>query len=200
MGAPSTGAGRGVTRFVDRGAIVAAYVGIGMAAVIAISFLLVIPIEIVFLVLGFPAGLLIGYYADARSERWAGPWGRILANGLFAAAVTAATMALLYLGVKALFFYADDGYRDASLGPPLACSPGADCVYARYRQDPELGPRLEAAGVTGVASFTTFYWSEQLSNAGYVAILTIVGGIGGALAYGVTRPGSRRPDPAGDPA
>ena len=189
-----------MTRFIDRGAIVAAYVGIGMAAVIAISFMLVIPIEIVFLVLGFPAGLLIGYYANARSERSAGPWGRIIANGLFAAAVTAVTMALLYLGVKALFFYADDGYRDASLGPPLACASGADCVYARYRDDPDLGPRLEAAGVTDVASFTRFYWSEQLSNAGYVTILTIVGGLGGAVAYGVTRPGSRRRDQAADTA
>ena len=34
-----------VTRVIDRGAITAAYVGIGMAATIAISFLLVIPIE-----------------------------------------------------------------------------------------------------------------------------------------------------------
>ena len=34
-----------VSRFVDRGAITAAYVGIGMAVTIAISFLLIIPIE-----------------------------------------------------------------------------------------------------------------------------------------------------------
>ena len=33
-----------MSRFVDRGAITAAYVGIGMAVTIAISFLLVIPI------------------------------------------------------------------------------------------------------------------------------------------------------------
>lgn len=189
-----------MTRIVDRGAIAAAWVGVGMAAVIAISFLLVIPIEIVFLLLGFPAGLLIGYYANARSERSRGPWGRILANGLFAAAVTAVSLALLYLGIKALFFYADDGYRDASLGPRLVCASGADCVYARYRDDAELGPRLAAAGVTDVATFTSFYWSEQLSNAGYVTILTLAGGLGGAFAYGVTRPRSRRPDPAADAA
>jgi hypothetical protein len=48
-----------VTRFVDRGAIVAAYVGIGMAATNAISFLLVIPIEPVYWLLTGPAGLLI---------------------------------------------------------------------------------------------------------------------------------------------
>ena len=44
-GRGSGGGIRLVTRFVDRGAIVAAYVGIGMAITIAVSFLLVIPIE-----------------------------------------------------------------------------------------------------------------------------------------------------------
>jgi hypothetical protein len=189
-----------MTRIIDPGAIAAAWVGVGMAAVIAISFLLVIPIEVVFLLLGFPAGLLIGYYANARSERSEGPWGRIIANGLFAAAATAVSLAQLYLGIKALFFYADDGYRDASLGPRLVCSSGADCVYARYRGDPGLGPRLLAAGVTDVSSFTSFYWSEQVSNAGYVTILTLAGGLGGAFAYGLTRPRSRGSHPAADAA
>lgn len=191
-----------MTRVVDRGAVVAAYVGIGMAATIAISFLLVIPIEIVYLLLGFPAGLLIGYYADARSERQAGPWLRVLANGLFAGAVTAATLAILFLGIKALFFYADDGYRDASVGPPLTCRAGAECVYARYLADSSLADRLRAAGVGDASSFTAFYWNEQLSSAAGVAGLTLVGSLGGAFAYGVTRPKSRRredgaPDPAG---
>lgn len=191
-----------LTRVVDRGAIVAAYVGIGMAATIAISFLLVIPIEIVFLLLGFPAGLLIGYYANARAERDGGPIGRIVVNGLFAAAVTAVTMALLYVGVKALFFAADNGYRDASVGPPLTCQPGAACVFARYQADPQLGPRLGAAGVTDVASFTSFYWGEQTSNAGNVIVLTLAGGLGGALAFAAARRrpvDSARASGAGDP-
>ena len=34
-----------MSRFVDRGAVVATYVGVGMAITMAISFLLVIPIE-----------------------------------------------------------------------------------------------------------------------------------------------------------
>ena len=45
-----------MTRVVDRGAIVAAYVGIGMAVTIAISFLLVIPIEPIYWLLALPAG------------------------------------------------------------------------------------------------------------------------------------------------
>ena len=63
-------------RFVDRGAITAAWVGLGMAVTIGVSFLLVIPIEPVYWIFALPAGLLIGYYANARSDRRAGPWGR----------------------------------------------------------------------------------------------------------------------------
>ena len=44
-GPPRSDAARLVRRFVDRGAITAAYVGIGMAVTIAVSFLLFIPIE-----------------------------------------------------------------------------------------------------------------------------------------------------------
>lgn len=177
-------------RFVDRGAITAGYVGIGMAVTIAISFLLIIPIEIVFLVLGFPAGLLIGYYANARSARDGGPWGRIVANGLYAAVATAVTMAILFVGVKALFFNADDGYRDATAGPALTCERGAGCVYERYRTDPVAGPQLLERGVTDVASFTNFYWSQQASNTVDVFLLTVVGGLGGALGFRLAK---RRP-------
>ena len=101
-----------MTRFVDRGAIVAAYVGIGMALVIAVSFLLVIPIEPAYWLLAPLSGLLIGYYADARSDRRSGPWRRILGNGLFAGLVTGLALALVLLAVKALFFTADNGFRD----------------------------------------------------------------------------------------
>jgi hypothetical protein len=181
-----------VSQFVDRGAITAAYVGIGMAVVIVISFLLVIPIEPIYWLLSLPAGLLIGYYANARSERAAGPWTRILANGLFAGFVTAATMAVLLLGVKALFFYADNGYRDASLGAPLECGSGPDCVYARYLADGR-GPDLEAAGVTDVDSFTAFYWGQQASTAAVLIGYAFGGSLGGALIYGAVRPKPARP-------
>ena len=78
-----------MSRFVDRGAITAAFVGIGMAVTIGVSFLLVIPIEPIYWALSVPAGLLIGYYADARSGRGRGAWRRILANALFAGLVPA---------------------------------------------------------------------------------------------------------------
>ena len=175
-----------MTRLVDRGAIVAASVGIGMAVTIAISFLLVIPIEPIYWLLAVPAGLLIGYYANQRSDRRAGPWSRILANAAYAGLVTGLTMAALLLAVKALFFFADNGYRDVSFGGSLSCSSGAECVYERYRADSEAA--LAAAGITDVASFTRFYWSQQASSAGTVLALTLLGGIGGGALYGTFRP------------
>jgi hypothetical protein len=182
-----------VTRVIDRGAITAAYVGIGMAATIAVSFLLVIPIEPVYWLLALPAGLLIGYYANQKSDRRAGPWSRMLANALFAGIVTGLTLALLLLGTKAIFFFADNGYPDfnrvdeAGQQIPPTCQSGADCVYQRYLQAGR-GPDFVAAGVTDPESFTTFYWREQFGSAGTVLVLTALGGLGGAGLYGVFRP------------
>lgn len=183
-----------MTRVLDRGAIVAGYVGIGMALTIAISFLLVIPIEPVYWYLSVPAGLLIGYYANARSDRRGGPWGRVIANALYAGVVTALTLALLLLGVKALFFAADDGYRDASAGGRLTCAQGAGCVYARYLADGQ-GDKLVAAGVSDLTTFTRFYWNQQLATTASVLTLTVVGGLGGGIVYGAAN--RRRPEPVG---
>jgi hypothetical protein len=177
---------------VDRGAITAAWVGLGMAVTIGVSFLLVIPIEPVYWILSLPAGLLIGYYANARSERAGGPWRRIIANALFAGVVTGLTYAVLLLGVKALFFNIDGGYRDASEGGPLTCQTGPDCVYQRYLALPGQRQALEAAGVTNVDEFTTLYWREQTSTCVTVFVLTVGGALGGGLMFGAAN--RRRPD------
>lgn len=175
-----------MTRLVDRGAVVAGWIGVGMAATIAVSFLLVIPLgEAAVALLALPAGLLIGYYANTRSERRGGPWPRLLTNAILAGAMTAIAFALLFLGTKALFFAADDGYRDAAAGGRIECRQGADCVYRRYLANGQ-GPALEAAGVTDPASFTDFYWTEQRSTAGVLVGLTLLGAFGGGLAYGLT--------------
>ena len=183
-----------MTRIVDRGAIVAAYVGIGMAVTIAISFLLVIPIEPIYWILAVPAGLLIGYYANQRSDRRAGPWGRIVLNAVFAGLVTGLTLAAFLLVVKALFFLGDNGYPDfnrldAKTRQPVPpfCDSGAGCVYARYLKN-GAGPEFEAAGITDVDTFTSFYWGQQLSATGTVLVFTLLGGLGGGLLYGTFRP------------
>jgi hypothetical protein len=178
-----------VSRVVDRGAIVAGWVGAGMALTIAISFLLVIPIEPVYWYLALPAGLLIGYYADRRANRVGAGLGRLLLNGLWAGIVTAVVYAGLLLAIKALFFVADDGYRDPSAGGRLTCTPGADCVYQRYVAEGRDGD-LRSVGVTDASSFAAFYWDQQLTTAGLLAALVVVGGGAGALVFVVA---NRRP-------
>jgi hypothetical protein len=182
-----------VTRLVDRGAITAAYVGIGMAVTIGVSFLLVIPIEPIYWLLAAPAGLLIGYYANQRSDRRKGPWSRIVLNAAFAGLATGLTLAVLLLVVKALFFFADSGYPDFNRIDPKTreaiapfCDSGAGCVYARYLAVGS-GPAL-AAAVKDVDGFTRLYWGQQFSTAGTLIILTTVGGLLGGVAYGATRP------------
>ena len=182
-----------MNRFVDRGAVTAAYVGIGMAVTIVASFILIIPIEPVIWLLAIPSGLLIGYYANQRSDRRAGPWSRILRNGLFAAFVTGLTTAALLLILKSIFFFADTGYPDFNRadpnGQPIppSCTSGADCVYQRYLALGR-GPDLEAAGISDASSFTSLYWSQQFNVAGVLVLATTAGGLGGAVVYGTLRP------------
>jgi hypothetical protein len=162
-----------------------------MAVTIGVSFLLVIPIEAIYTGIfapGFPiawlAGLTIGYYANSRSNRQGGPWGRILANAFLAGVATAITFVLVFLGIKALFFAVDNGYRDASSGGPISCASGADCVYQRYVQlQPDVLARAE---ITNVDEFSTFYWSQQLNTAGGLALATILTAVAGGAIFRVT--------------
>jgi hypothetical protein len=191
-----------MTRFVDGGAVTAAYVGIGMAVTVAVSFLLVIPIEPIYWLLAVPSGLLIGYYANQRSDRRLGPWSRIVTNALLAGVATGLTMAALLLAVKALFFFADNGYPDFNrVDPdtrqpiPPFCQDGAGCVYARYVASGSSS-ELAAAGVTDVEGFSRLYWSQQLSSAGTIFAFAAIGGLGGGLLYGTFRPKADRRDSA----
>ena len=68
-----------------------------MGVTIVASFTLIIPIEWIIWLLALPSGLLIGYYANQRSNRGAGPWSRILVNGAFAGLATGLTVAILLL-------------------------------------------------------------------------------------------------------
>jgi hypothetical protein len=176
-------------RIADRGAVSAGWVGIGMAVTIGLSFLLVIPIEPVLWLLAPIAGVMIGYYANQRSDRRAGPWSRILRNAVYAAVLTGITFALFLLAVKALFFFADSGYRDAGQGGPIECRTGADCVYKRYQAADRNGD-LTALGITDAESFTAYYWNVQFQSALLLIAITTGGGLVGGVLYGVTRPKS----------
>ena len=174
-----------VTRFVDRGAIAAAGVGIGVAATVGISFLLVIPIEPVYWYLALPSGVLIGYYANQRSGRRNGPLGRVFANAILAGLVTGLTFAVLLLAVKGLFFVADNGYRDESAGGQISCRTGVDCVYQRYLAQGR-GAELAAAGVNDADAFGRLYWEQQLWTAGLLGGVATAGAVGGAGLYAFT--------------
>jgi hypothetical protein len=170
-----------VSRFVDRGAVFAGWVGLGMAVVIAMGFELIVAVQSLVFLAAIPAGLLIGAYANSRSERRR-PWKRVIANALWAGAVTAFSLAILYGGIRLLFVYADSGYRDAGQGGPLACHTGPGCTYLRYLGDQVHGPELAQAGVNDAADFERFMLQGQLNGALAIITLTLGGAvIGGAL-------------------
>jgi hypothetical protein len=181
-----------VTGIVDRAAVSAGWVGIGVAITLALSFLLIIPIEPIYWLLALPAGLLLGYYANARAGSAQGPWRRILVNGLYAGTLTGLALAAMLLATKALFFYADNGYRDPSAGGNLICQAGRDCAWARY--DADRGDALRAAGITDAATFERSYWDQQLATAAVLLTLAAVGGLGGAALYGTARPKAVQPE------
>jgi hypothetical protein len=191
-----------VSRLVDRGAIIAAFVGIGMAVTMAISFLLIIPIVPAYWLLSVPGGIVIGYYANARSSRSRGQWRRLLPNALLAGAVTGLTLAALLLGTKALFFFADTGYPDFNrvengVHVGQTCQTGADCVYRRYlAAQPD---DLARAGITDAPSFANLYWAEQLSTARLLVVSTTMAALLGAFLFGVAGP-RHGPVPARSPA
>ena len=186
-----------MSRFVDRGAIVAAYVGIGMAITMAISFLLVVPIEPAYLLLSVLGAVVIGYYANARARRSRGEWRRIVPNSVLAGVVMGLSLSILLLGNKALFFFADSGYPDFNRLDPATgaileptCETGADCVYHRYlARQPQV---LADAGVTDASSFGDLYWRQQWSTAQGVVLAASVGALAGGLLFGVA--GEGQPD------
>lgn len=184
-------------RFVDRGAIFAGWVGLGMGLVIAISFELIVAVQSIVFILAPLAGAVIGAYANVRSERWR-PRTRVLANAAYAGLVTGVGLAVLYVILRLLFIYADTGYpqfnRADPQGQPIPpfCATGPGCTYERYvafGRDPDL----VAAGVTDAASFEPFVVREQLTGGLALIVLTL----GGALVGGGIR-ALRPPEPVPD--
>lgn len=183
-----------MSRVIDRGAVFAGWVGLGMAVVVVIGFELIVAVQSLVFLVAPVAGLLIGSYADARSGRRR-PWGRVLANAAWAGLVTAVSLAVLYVALRLVFVYADSGYRDAGQGGPLSCRTGPGCTYARYLEAGR-GPELAAAGVADEATFERFVLQEQLNGAAAIVAVVVGGALTGGLLYGAFRAPAVAPEDA----
>jgi hypothetical protein len=178
-----------VTRFVDRGAVFAGWVGIGMAVMIAIGLELIVAVQSLVFLAAPVAGLLVGWYANVRSERRR-PIRRVVSNAAWAGLVTGLSLAILYVVLRLLFIYADNGYpefnRTDSRGAPIAatCQAGPACTYARYVSAGRTD-ELAAAGVTDAATFERYVLGEQANGALLLTLVTLAGAlVGGAIAAG----------------
>ena len=181
-----------MNRYVDRGANVAAVVGVGMALTIAVSFLMVIPIDPAYLILAPLSGLLIGWYGNQRAEQIRSRPGRILANAAWSGLITGLTFALLFLAVKLFFFSLDPGYRDERSGGALTCEAGPACVYARYQAAEGGADALTEEGITDLASFTDWYWDGQMGSARLLIGSTLGAALLGGLLYLPSAPRAAR--------
>jgi hypothetical protein len=193
-----------LSRLIDRGAIFAGWVGVGMAVTIAISFELIVAVQALVFLAAIPAGLLIGFYAGARSARRRPVW-RTLVDAAYAGLVTSISLALLYAGLRLLFIYADSGFpsynQTDGAGQPtgMTCAAGPGCAYQRYldeaRTDPAFAAALADAHVTDTASFEAYVLREQLDG-GLVLVAMVLGGalVGGGF-YAITGP-ANGPEPA----
>ncbi|NBO52546.1 MAG: hypothetical protein EBU83_03815 [bacterium] len=184
-----------MSRFVDRGATVAAFVGIGMALTVAVSFLMVIPIDPAYIVFAPLSGLLIGWYGNQRAGQVRGRPARIAANAGWSGLVTAVMFAGLFLAVKIFFFSLDPGYRDERQGGSFTCTAGPECVYVRYQGADGGAAALAAAGVTDLTSFTEWYWEGQMGTARLLVGSTTLAALVGGLLYWASAPREKREEP-----
>jgi hypothetical protein len=173
---------------VDPGAVFAGWVGLGVAVVAVIALALVIAIQGSMFLLALPIGLLLGWYANVRAERSRPRW-RVLANAGYAGLVTALGLAVMYVGLRLLFVYADTGALPDRTR--LDCRTGPDCTYTRHVQAGQA-EELAEQGITDSASFEAAFLREQ-AGAG-IALLGLT--LGGALLSGAAQAVAARKDGA----
>jgi hypothetical protein len=193
-----------VSRVIDKGAIFAGWVGVGMSVMVVIGLELIVAVQTLALLFAPIGGLFIGSYANARSERRR-PWGRVLSNSVYAGLVTGLTLAVLYTLVRLIFVYADSGYGGGPNGSQLQCRTGPDCTYQRYLQrgrepgEEQVLAELQGAGVVDAASFERYLLAGQARFALVLTGVTLLGAVGGGLLYAAASSGTasaKRDDPA----
>lgn len=170
-------------RLVDRGAVFAGWVGIGVAFVVVVAFALVIPFQPLVFGLALPVGLLLGWYANARAQRRRPRW-RVLVNASWAGTITGLSLAGLYLAIRLLFIYADTGALPD--GTNLDCRTGPDCTFQRHVAEGR-GPDLAAAGISDAASFEAAALREHAWSSGALLVLTMLGALAVGTAQAVAR-------------
>ena len=184
-----------MSRVIDKGAVFAGWVGIGMALVLAIAFELIIPVQTLVFLLAPLMGVLIGVYANVRSERWR-PRGRVLTNAAYAAVVTGVAVAVLYVALRLVFIYGDTGAMPD--GTSIACQTGPDCIYQRYvnaNQADELLP----LGITDGPSLAAAAWRELLVFGTGLIVLTVIGGLAGGAIRSFSKMPTSTPLPTARP-
>jgi hypothetical protein len=155
-----------------------------MALVIAIAFELIIAVQTVVFLVAPLAGILIGVYANVRSERWRPRW-KVLTNAAYAGLVTGVALALLYVVLRLVFVYGDTGTRPD--GTRIDCAGGPACTYARY-VEAGRGDELTALGITDARSFEAATWQEQLTGGALLVFVTTAGAIVGGGLRNVRQP------------
>jgi hypothetical protein len=155
--------------------------GLGMALILAIAFELIIAVQTIVFLLAAPMGVLIGVYANVRSERWR-PRTRVFANASYAGVVTGLALAVFYVLIRLVFVYGDSGaLPDRTF---LACRIGPDCTYARYVEAGQAD-ELAGLGITDAASLEAATWRELMATGGALFVLTLAGSLVGATIRAV---------------
>ncbi len=182
-----------MNRLVDRGAVFAGWVGVGMALVVAIAFELIVAVQSIVFMAAPLIGLVIGIYANIRAQRRRPRW-RVLVNSAYAGLVTGVGMAVIYVALRLVFLYGDTGVLIN--GESLDCRTGPECTYMRYVEAGRADD-LAGVGVTNAATYEAAALREQFFGG-----LTLVGlTVGGALVGGVGRAlGSAAARPEDEPA
>lgn len=159
-----------------------------MAIVIVLAFELIIPVQAIVFVAAPLAGILIGVYANVRSERWR-PRGRVLLNAGWAGLVTGVSLAIVYVLIRLVFIYGDTGALPD--GSAINCHSGPECNYLRFVNAGQQAD-LEQVGIVDAKTYETAKWHELLVTGGGLVLLTL----GGAVIGGVGRTFSKRPTSA----
>jgi hypothetical protein len=175
---------------------VAGLVGIGVITVVVIGFELILAVQAVVFLLALPVGVLIGWYAVERERRGltAGSatqaataakgrvgWRRALGSGLVAGLITGVSLAVLYVLIRLLFLYLDNGFRSG--GPPYVCGLGPECGYQRALDEPSLRAALDEAGVHDAAGYAAYFLEGQALGGATLLVLVLGGALAGAAAH-----------------